>query len=325
MPRTVALFLGDGFVGLDTVNRVIPSMVDMGLAPILFCIGGIPFAKSKIPELADVNFYGGGILDAVIPYLNARAPIAANDNNPRKDLLYTVKHLSQIFNLACHQVADVNDPAFVRSIKDNPDIVGGLCISMHRIFKKDIIEAFNERDFFWSLHRGKLPEYKGVVIPYREIFNRESTSGWSLYRIDERIDTGRILGVAQRPLDPRRPILETYLDVSPHAAAMIVGALRGYLEHGPPAGHPQTSKDNDPRHYYSFPTAAEMLLFNACGLRFADPWRVPDLIVDRFSMRGTDHALALRDVVIQEIATYEHTKEARVILQGYHDAAPCGA
>lgn len=85
-------------------------------------------------------------------------------------------------------VADVNAPDFRRRLgSDRP---AGIVTGFNQIFDRETIGCFAD---LVNVHPSILPYYRGPVPTYWCIKNGETKSGFTLHRIDERIDNGEIL------------------------------------------------------------------------------------------------------------------------------------
>lgn len=93
----------------------------------------------------------------------------------------------------CHYVRSINDvrvEELLRSLK--PDII---VISGTRIIAKKIIESVDAP--FINMHAGITPAYRGVHGGYWSLYEgRPDLCGVTIHRVDEGIDTGRVLAQA---------------------------------------------------------------------------------------------------------------------------------
>lgn len=76
----------------------------------------------------------------------------------------------------------------MRKAFENTDVV--IAIAYGRILQKDILEL--PKYGFLNLHFSLLPSYRGAAPVQRAILNGEKTTGISIFRIDEGLDTGPI-------------------------------------------------------------------------------------------------------------------------------------
>jgi|GEM_PF-1832785 len=307
--QKIALFVRNGLVGHEGLNILVPKIKEIGFEPVIFNTGEILSKKGGIPELADLGFYETALLrDVVLPYLDARPLLLDENDLPVDGVQYSLQHLVQLYDLEYHDVSNVNDPAFIESIKADDRIVGGACVRILQIFKSEAIKAFKEKGFLWNLHTGVLPKYKGVHIPYRCLENGASEYGWTLHYVNEGVDTGDIIAVDSVPLDYKKSVFDTYLSMGEKGVGLILKELSNFKESGAlPKARPQTEKEKES--YYTFPTAQEMTKYDEMGIRFVDIQKVPDMYASKFSVLGTGHAQQLRMHVIEAIGDWERQKE----------------
>ncbi len=292
----VALFIRNGIVGNVVLNKLVQQMLEMGITPVLFNTGEPYYQKSDIPELNEVGFLETGLLrDVVEPFMEVMPP-----PSNRNVALYTNKQLVKRYGLEYYEVNDVNGFDFAKHIVNDDKIVGGISIRILPIFKQEIINIFEEKGFMWNMHTGLLPRYKGVHIPYRAMVNNESIYGWTLHRTNSGVDTGAILITDYLPLNPKAPVLDTYLGMTDKGADMIVNALASYSEKGTPAGTPQTTESGS---YFTYPTREEMKGWNAQGIIFSND--IVDTYVGLYAVPNTLQAQALKNRLEKEIETRE--------------------
>lgn len=284
----VALFIRNGLVGNVALNALVPQMVEMGIEPILYNTGEPYYSKADNPELKEIGFLETALLRDIVEPLMEEVQQIANVHN--QDICYTNKQLAQKYSLQFKVVKNVNDPEFVKEILDDKKIIGSISIRILQIFKEDIIQAFENKGFMWNLHTGLLPKYKGVHIPYRAIENNESTYGWTLHNIDKGVDTGAIIATDGLPLNPHKPVLETYTDMSEKGVAMIMGALLFYKKYGQIKAKPQTA---DQTSYFTYPTSEEMQQWNNQGISFAND--IVETYTKLYTVVGTSQETALRN------------------------------
>lgn len=305
--QKIGLFFSDGLAGHETLNKLFPDILELGYEVVLFPTGKCTNERGKIPELASPNFYETTLFhNVVMPFLDKSAPLLNSDSTPIKGLQYSLKQLTQLYNLECYPVSDINAPEFLDYLVNDDCIIGAVSIRNYKIFKKTIINLFEDRGFIWNVHTGILPKYKGRYAPYWAIADNQSEYGWTLHKVDETIDTGDILSISKKPLNVNTTVLNTYLSMSQNGANMIIDGLKYYRGHGSFDGKKQTAEEK--LSYYTFPTAKEINKWESNGIRFVDLGKVPDLYTSRFSVAGSEHSLALKNEIIQAIAKYERPR-----------------
>lgn len=81
----------------------------------------------------------------------------------------------------------VNEKLFLKSIPKN---ARGVCTGFNQIFKRKLIDLFTD---FVNVHPSLLPLYRGPTPIEWCVYNNEKFTGWTLHKINEKIDDGEIL------------------------------------------------------------------------------------------------------------------------------------
>lgn len=102
-------------------------------------------------------------------------------------------------------IKDVNAADFTRTI---PKGSIGICTGFNQIFKKKLIESLID---FVNIHPSLLPYYRGPTPIEWCIKNEERYTGWTLHRINEKIDDGEIL--YQEIVDVKTSVDEVKFDI----------------------------------------------------------------------------------------------------------------
>ncbi len=288
----IALFVCHDLVGLMIINELVPKILEKGLVPAIYNTGNKRNRRVIVPAPAAPSFYGAGIVDEVLlPFLDSK-PVDKNTQG----LHHTYKHLAEIHGFPYHEIGDVNDSDFQDEIANDPTIQGGLSIRFLQVFDQSTIEIFENKGFFWNLHGGSLPDYKGLLIPYRAIENGEKQYGWTLHKMAKGIDAGDIIDIAERKLNRLKPIFNTYADMIPYGVNMITEVLQEFLENGTYRSHPQESVDK--KNYYPYPTEDEMDRYSRMGIQFVgDPNRHMECMISKFTHPSSKEATLLRQAL----------------------------
>lgn len=277
----IALFVCYDLPGLLILNGVVPAIKKMGFDSVIFNTEDRRNRAFKVPTPPVVSFFNVGLLrDHIIPFLEGR-PVTPAAN-------HTYRCLAELQGVEYHEIDDVNDPAFVETVRDDGRLVGGISERFLQVFGPEIIDVFRDKGFLLNLHSGLLPEYKGLLTPYRAIENGESYYGLTMHDMTIGIDEGAILAKGKLPLDPQRPVLDLYLDTVPVGIEMIIKAVQEYKAKGFLAGKPQA--EPNPEHYYTNPTEAEFHRMTGNGIFYADPESYVDRTVEAFTVHGSDTA-----------------------------------
>lgn len=304
--KKVGLFVCCDLIGIQIVNALVPIMLQLGISPVIYDSGMNKNRKFKIPAPPQISFYGVSILhEKIIPFLEEKGPLVDSRGNPLAGVSYTYRQLAALYKLEYHEITDVNELAFIDAIKIDDDLLGAISLRFLQIFDAEIINAFQEKAFFWNLHGGILPEYKGLLIPYRAIENNERDYGWTLHDMAGGIDTGDIILKRTMPLNPKMPVIQIYLDMLPAGVEMITQAIENHISGAP---FLKTPHDLDcKKSYYTYPTAEEMQKFEQKGIKYiGSPKQYVDALIKMFSVVDSSHAWQLQSVIVSAMAEREY-------------------
>lgn len=272
----IALFVCNDLLGILLTNRVAPAIKEMGFDPVIFNTGLNRNRKFKIPTPPIVAFYNATLpTNVIIPTLESQPMVIDAPN-------HTYRQLAQIHGIEYREIQNVNDPAFVNEIADG-NYRGGIAMRFLQVMEQEIISVFHEKGFLWNLHSGLLPHYAGLLTPPRAIENGETIYGLTLHDLTCGIDVGDIIAKGELLLDPKRPILDLYLDTLETGVDMVLQSLAALKTHKPLLLMPQ---DQSKRVLYHNPTSEEFARYASKGIIYADDNAV-DRIAGMFSQEGT--------------------------------------
>ena len=167
-----------------------------------------------------------------------------------------------------HPWASLNNPnseaGLAALAASNPDLV--LCLRYGRILQPTAI-SIPPRGVL-NLHSGRLPQYRGVMATFRAMLAGDSLLGTTLHWIeDASIDTGGIVSIHSKSLDPQRCYLGNVLSLYDTGCAAIIDALHALSANQNLARYPARGAGD----YFSFPSASDCRAFRSAGYLWADP------------------------------------------------------
>jgi methionyl-tRNA formyltransferase len=118
-------------------------------------------------------------------------------------------------------VGDINAREFVASLGPGD---AGIIAGFDQIFKSPAIAAFSS---FVNVHPSLLPYYRGPEPAYWCLANRETSTGFTIHRVTERIDDGPILYQQIVAVEPG----DTPTSLSQRIANAALPAFVRWLEH----------------------------------------------------------------------------------------------
>ena len=162
--------------------------------------------KARLPEHPGIIFMGTP--DFAAPSLkslidaghNIRAVVTQPDRPKGRGRNITaspVKQLALKHEISILQPEKVSDPGFMARIKEMaPDLI--IVVAFGQILKKALLEMPG-----WgviNIHASLLPRYRGAAPIQRVILNNETSTGLTIMRMDEGLDTGPILFQKEVPV-----------------------------------------------------------------------------------------------------------------------------
>lgn len=123
---------------------------------------------------------------------------AARTSCDRPGQMFTPEALAAHPSIALRQVADINSEdtcAWVRSAGAQLGIALGAPILKERLFSLPELGTIN-------LHKGRLPDYRGMPPAFWELNNGEQTVGCTVHKVAAGLDTGDILLQQSVSVDP---------------------------------------------------------------------------------------------------------------------------
>jgi len=100
-------------------------------------------------------------------------------------------------NVSYLAVGDVNNSYELDEVIEQREIEAAISIRFNQIFSSALIEKINENGFFWNIHGGLLPEYRGLMSLYRAVQQNQKEVGWTVHEIDNNIDSGDIVDIVK--------------------------------------------------------------------------------------------------------------------------------
>lgn len=132
-------------------------------------------------------------------------------------------------------------------------------------YDKNLINHFVRHNdtYFWNLHPGLLPQYRGIMPVFGAMLNNETEYGFTLHRVSEQLDNGPIIDTVSRNMDYSKTMLQNTLDLIPSGVELIVKNLIKTVEN---KSLPYLVQNEAQKGFYSFPTMDELELFKSKGL-----------------------------------------------------------
>lgn len=150
-----------------------------------------------------------------------------------------IKALAEELGLPVFQPEKPNTPDFIGCMRDlRPDLA--VVVAYGHLIRRELLDI--PRLGFVNLHASLLPAYRGAAPVPWAILKGEATSGASVFRLDERFDTGGVIARAELPIAPD-DTAESYLrKLAPIGGRLMADALAALA-----AGRAEVQPQDDAR------------------------------------------------------------------------------
>ena len=159
--------------------------------------------------------------------------------------------LSKIHGFQIFEVGNLNGPAAVerlRSLGADLGVVLGTRVLKRQIFEVPRLGCVN-------LHKGKVPEYRGMPPGFWELYDGAATVGVTVHFVDDGLDTGDVLGTAEIPIH-RKETPESLSAKLTLQGSKLLANVVAQIQEGTAERRPQPRSDHKPR---TRPTRAQQL------------------------------------------------------------------
>ena len=243
--------------GALILNRLLPELSGHELL-VLFS-DKTRAAEMAVPELIELKF-----LERDLP-IGTYFPQVDRNGGDTPGALSTFAGLERRFGLSFKTVSDINSPDTIAMMEAfAPDLI--LSIRFSHIFKP---QAYGiPRIGTFNVHPGALPHYAGLFAPFRAMMDNQERLGCTLHRVDERIDTGPVIGIGWLPVEPERGLLWHILKTYDPGIDLLLSALETWEKGREMPEHPQDFRQ---RAYRSMPGVEAFAAFHRRGYRLFDP------------------------------------------------------
>lgn len=273
---TVAFIVGSDVTAHSIVNRITPALLAQGHTTHLVYTHGAP--KRSAPEALRQLFFVEHTLlqEHAYPFIDRNGkPSPTRPNSPAgwrslgSDLVRV------------HEVADVNDPAFVDSLAElRLDLA--ISVRCYQRFREPIIERLGgprSGSALLNLHPGLLPQYRGVLTSLRSMQDGAAETGFTLHHVEPEFDTGGVVARAVCPIDYSLSVLENLALNFRSAADLVFGVI---YELSTTDELTSVDQDESAARYHSYASEADLVELAERGIDLFRARTVIDLICDVF-------------------------------------------
>ncbi len=170
---------------------------------------------------------------------------------------YTVKQLAESYGLNVIERSDLNNPEFHEILKQyNPDLF--ISIASPIIFKEQLIQI-PKLDTI-NIHNAPLPNYRGMLPNFWQLYHGEKQSGMTIHRIDVGIDTGDKLVQHFMPIDPDDSLHDLIVKTKKEGVNQMMKVIEDFR-----TGNVKYSKIEGEGSYFTFPNREDVMEFKKRG------------------------------------------------------------
>lgn len=159
-----------------------------------------------------------------------------------------------------YRTNDVNGKEFLDYWRPKGlDVIVSIAAPM--IFRKELLELPK-----WgclNIHHAKLPNYRGMMPNFWQMYHGEKVAGVSVHRMNEKIDQGEIIFQGEVPIEPGETLDHLIVRTKKMGARFVFDALE-LIRTGRVSYLPKSAEQGS---YFTFPTAADVREFRRRGYR----------------------------------------------------------
>lgn len=247
-------YVREFFDELCTADRSGLDIAGIAIAPAMNKKTVFALARQMLDFYGPFDFVRMG-LRFVFAKIGARLPAVL-----RGKRTYSVAQAGENARINVFQVANVNDINFVNSMSENGiDVI--VSVAAPQIFRDDLINA--PRLACINIHNAKLPEYKGMLPNFWQMYDGRRSVGATVHRINDAIDEGSILLQDETEILPDESLDSLIRRTKRKGVALVLRVLKKMAK-----GPVDTIKTPDvAASYHTFPTRSDVIEFRRRGHR----------------------------------------------------------
>jgi len=262
----IAFLVNRDIESVYALNLLLPGLARHELFVFVSERVGSPAKAPPAPLLGQLGFIEQDLWNRIVFPLLEAAPVEAR--------WHSFEALEHRLGIPVLPLASARTPEALRALSA-PGADLFVSIRFGRILGAEAIAL--PRLGVLNLHSGILPDYRGVLATFRALMNGDTEIGCTLHRIDSpAIDTGPIIEIVRRTVNPERSLFWHILSLYPVGAEMIRRAIDRIDAGAEPTAVPRRSGEGA---YFSFPTDEDLARFTAAGWRLFDRDDLDDLLL----------------------------------------------
>jgi methionyl-tRNA formyltransferase len=170
---------------------------------------------------------------------------------------YSLKQLARAYGIDVFERNDLNSQSCRELLQQyDPDLL--ISIAAPIIFKEDLIKL--PRLDCINVHNAPLPNYKGMLPSFWQLYYGEKNSGITVHKIDKGIDTGDIIRQESIPIDDHETLHDLIVKTKKMGAKIIQEVIEDFR-----VGKINYTRMKGKGSYFTFPTRKDVLEFRKRG------------------------------------------------------------
>lgn len=216
-----------------------------------------PMGKKSTMKLARqmYDFYGAfdfirmGMKYAFVKIMSKKeVGKSVSGNIPRT---YSLKQLADLYCIDVIERSDLNSQGCRELLKKyDPDLF--ISIAAPIIFKEELINI--PRLDCINVHNAPLPNYRGMLPNFWQLYHGEKSSGITVHKIDKGIDTGDIIRQDFIPIEDHETLNDLIIKTKRLDAEIVHDVIEDFR-----AGRVEYTKMKGKGSYFTFPTRKDAL------------------------------------------------------------------
>ncbi len=172
---------------------------------------------------------------------------------------YSLSQLAQAYGIGYRKIDSPNAESFVAGLQERkPDVL--VSVACPFILKARVLAA--PRLGSVNIHHAPLPQYKGMMPTFWQMYHAEPSLGVTVHRVNDKIDEGEIV-LQENAARPLNATLHELIRRAKRAGAHTMARALLQIERGGEAAQPAARMPS----YFTFPTLQEIREFRRRGCR----------------------------------------------------------
>ena len=173
---------------------------------------------------------------------------------------YTLPQLARAYGIPHVQIGNPNTTEFVETVRRRaPDLL--ISVACPYILKEPLLTIAPKGAI--NIHHAPLPNYKGMMPTFWQLFHGEKSVGLTIHYMVARIDEGDALFQGSAPIEPGESLHQLIQRSKRHGAHCMARILRQIQNNA----ISRIRLDHTNATYFTFPTSQEILEFRKRGFR----------------------------------------------------------